>query len=269
MKEKNQPHWAIAEIANQEAPGSTIDLWSRVQARATSPAAKPHGSIISGRNRWVAFGLMLILAIGSLAFVPEARAFAVDIFQRMGIAFVDTEQYDQTTKQSPAEAIRVTPSPSLTLAEVRARVSFSLLAPTWLPNGLDYIHMKVFEYDPDELEGSGQHVDIHYGRSADFDSQNGILSFRANDGPIGAPYVLAANREQSVTVNGVPGIYVHGGWQSNGSGDPNTKMGDLLWDDNTDDAYLTWTQDGVTYLLAAHNLGLNLDDLLRIAGSLR
>jgi hypothetical protein len=61
---------------------------------------------------------------------------------------------------------------------------------------------------------------------------------------------------------------VHGGWQDDGRGDPNTKLGNLLWDDQADDAYLTWTQDGVTYLLEAHNLGLELNDLLRITASM-
>jgi len=269
MKRKNQPHWVIAEIAEQEAPGNTINLWPRIQARATSQTNKARKPIIGGQKKQLVYGLMVIMVlVGSLACVPSVRAFAEDFFQRMGLAFVDTEQYDQTITQSPAEVIRVTPSPSLTLAEVRAQIPFKLLVPTWMPDGLDFIHRDVSQYDPAELAGSGKHVNINYGRSVDFDWQQGVLSFRANDGPIGAPYVLAASREQSVTVNGVPGIYVHGGWQSDGSGDPNTRMGDLLWDDNADDAYLTWTQDGVTYLLAAHNLGLNLDDLLRIASSM-
>jgi len=71
-----------------------------------------------------------------------------------------------------------------------------------------------------------------------------------------------------VTVNGLPGIYVHGSWQNDGRGDPDTNIGSLRWDDEADDAYLTWTQAGVTYLLEAHRLGLVSDDLLRIAGSM-
>ena len=42
----------------------------------------------------------------------------------------------------------------------------------------------------------------------------------------------------------------------------------MLWDDQSDDAYLTWTQNRVTCLLEDHNLGLGLDDLLRIAASM-
>ncbi len=266
MKEKNQTHWAMQEIAEQKTPGNTIDLWSRVEAKVTTPTEKVRGTIISSKKKQVAFGLILaLMLIGSLFFVPAARAFAEDIIQRLGIAFVDTSQYEDTTVQSAADVIRVTPSPSLTLAEIRERVNFSLLVPTWLPDDLTYIHRSVHEYNPSELEGSGQQVDIEYWRTANFDFQNGVLSLRANDGPIGAPPLLAESREQPVTINGLPGIYVHGGWQDDGRGDPNTKMGILQWDDQADDAYLTWTQDGVTYLLEAHNLGLELNDLLRIA----
>ncbi len=39
--------------------------------------------------------------------------------------------------------------------------------------------------------------------------------------------IQAEAREQAVTVNGQPGHYVHGGWQDDGRGDPNTKMGVL------------------------------------------
>jgi len=269
MKEKKQSHWAMLEIAEQETPGNTIDLWSRVESQMTSSANKESGTIIRSRKKQIAFGLVLVLLlIGSLFFVPAVRAFAEDIIQRMGIAFVNTSQYDDTTVQSAADVIRVTPSPSLTIAEIRERVKFSLLVPTWLPDDLTYIHRSVVEYNPSELEGSGQQVDIEYWRTANFNFQNGVLSLRANDGPIGAPPLLAESREQPVTINELPGIYVHGGWQDDGRGDPNAKMGILQWDDQADDAYLTWIQDGVTYLIEAHNLGLELNDLLRIAESM-
>jgi hypothetical protein len=78
----------------------------------------------------------------------------------------------------------------------------------------------------------------------------------------------AVARMKAGNINGLPGIYVHGSWQNDGKGDPNTKMGSLMWDDTSDDAYLTWTQAGVTNLLEAHNLGLGPVDLLRIASSM-
>lgn len=269
MKGKNQAHWAMLEIAEQETPGNTIDLWSRVETQVTSPSDKARGTIIRSRKERIAFVLVLVLLlIGSLFFVPAVRAFAEDIIQRMGIAFVDTQQFDENVRVEKAETIKVTPPPSLSVEEIREQIAFPLLLPTWLPDGLNYVHRSISEYDPQSWEGSGKKLSIIYARTPDQDFTKGLLYLNANDGPISAPPLLAESSEQSVTVNGQPGIYVHGGWQDDGRGDPNTKMGILQWDDQADDAYLTWTQGGVTYLLEAHNLGADLDVLMRIAESM-
>jgi hypothetical protein len=99
-------------------------------------------------------------------------------------------------------------------------------------------------------------------------SKKGYWFFIANDGDILAPPLLPESCQQKVMVNGQSGIYVHGGWKDDGKGDPNTKMGPLLWDDQQDGSYLTWKQNGVIYLLQAHNLGLNPNGLLLIACSI-
>jgi hypothetical protein len=210
------------------------------------------------------------LLIGSLAFVPGVRRFAEEIIQRMGIAFVDTDLTNQPGQmQELVVTVSATLPPSPSLAEIQEQLSFRLLVPTWLPNGLNHIQRGISRYDPQSWEGSGVQVEISYNQTENFQSSNGMLLFEANDGPIGAPPLLAEGREQSVTVNGQSGYYVHGAWQNDGTGDPNTWYGDLLWDDQADDAYLTWTQEGVTYLLAANNLNLGLDDLTRIAESIK
>jgi hypothetical protein len=269
MKNEKQPHWILGEIAEQDAPGNTIDLWSRIKLNKTLPVKKINGAAIN-RKKQVAFGVLLaLILIGSLFFVPAVRAFAEDIIQRMGIAFVDTTQFDQNTQMVKVEATEVfNPSPSLSEKEIRQQISFPLLLPTWLPDGLTYVHRSISEYDPLTSEGSGRKVTIEYSRNSNFNPVNGLLFLNANDGPITAPPLLAEGRENPVTVNGQAGFYIHGGWQDDGRGDPNTKLGNLLWDDQADDAYLTWTQDGVTYLLEAHNLGLELNDLQRIAESM-
>lgn len=269
MKRIKPPHWAMLEIAQQETPRNTIDLWSRVEAKLTAPADKALGTMIRSRKEQIAFGLALVLLIGSLFFVPAARAYAEDIIQRMGIAFVNTQQFDENVRVEEAGMIKVTPPPSLSVDEVRAQIGFPLLLPDWLPEDLIYVHRSISAYDPQSWEGSGKKVSISYSRTEQFNTASGMLILMANDGPISAPPLLAESREQLVTVNGQPGIYVHGGWQDDGSGDPNTKMGILQWDDQADDAYLTWNQGGVTYLLAAHNLGADLDMLLRIAESMK
>jgi hypothetical protein len=271
MKEKNHAHWVMAEIAEQEAPGSTIDMWSRVEARATSvPTGRAEKKITGRWKGRIVFGFaFLFLLIGLIACVPQARAFAEDIIQRMGIAFVDTNRFDQNTQVMEAEATMISNiPPSLSVDEVRNQIGFSLLLPSWLPDDLIYVHGSITEYDPQKWEGNGKQLTIEYGRSANLNSASGSLFLRANDGPIGAPPLLAESRQQPVTVNGQPGIYVHGGWRDDGKGDPKTKLGILQWDDQEDNAYLTWTQEGVTYLLEAHTLSLQLEDLQKIAMSM-
>jgi len=270
MKEQDRTHWVIQEIAEQEVKGNTIDLWPRLQARAAS-LADPARSM-AGRKKYERFALafvLVMLVLASLFIVPEVRAFAEGVFQRMGIAFVNPDQLGGTVQVGQAEGIKNALPPSLSMEEIHQRIPFNLMAPAWLPDGLAYVYRDIREYDPAGTAGSGQKVSIAYARTEDIDPESGLLRLVADDGPFSSPPLLAASREQPVTVNGAPGIYVHGSWQDNGSGDPHTKLGSLLWDDEADDAYLTWTQEGVTYLLEAHHLGLVLDDLLRIAGSLR
>lgn len=271
MEKRIHTHWILREIAEERAPRSTINLWPRLESH------KDLGLVGSTQNRTAriltgryAPALLLVLVlIGSLIFVPAVRAFAEDIIQRMGIAFVNTDQFSQDTQVVKIEATEIlNPPPSLSVEEIRDRIGFHLLLPTWLPTDLSYVHRSISRYDPTTWEGSGKKLTIEYSPTANFDPASGLLFLHANDGPIGAAPLLAEGREQTVTINGQTGYYVHGGWQDDGRGDPNTRLGNLFWDDQADDAYLTWMQDGVTYLLEAHNLSLGLDDLLRIAESM-
>jgi hypothetical protein len=272
MKTNNNSHWILRGIAEEQVPRSTINLWPQVETRLNQRRKDSQRKTISRTfKRRFAFALaFVLLLIGSLAFVPGVRRFAEKIIQRMGIAFVDTDLTNQPGQmQELVVTVSATLPPSPSLAEIQEQLSFRLLVPTWLPNGLNHIQRGISRYDPQSWEGSGVQVEISYNQTENFQSSNGMLLFEANDGPIGAPPLLAEGREQSVTVNGQSGYYVHGAWQNDGTGDPNTRYGDLLWDDQADDAYLTWTQEGVTYLLAANNLNLGLDDLTRIAESIK
>jgi len=261
MKQRSNSHWILREVAERQVPRTTIDIWAQIEARL--PARENHARGV----RQYAYGLaVLLLLVSSLVFVPGARSFAADVIQRMGIAFAQrdrSEPYAAPVRVEPT--VRASVSSSLSVAEIREQIAFPLLVPSWVPDCLSYVHRHITEYDPQEQPGSGKQVVISYGRTEDLSFADGMLVFRANDGPIGAPPLLAEGCQVPVTVNGEPGYYVHGGWQDDGTGDPNIRMGQLLWDSAADDAYLTWTQAGVTYLLEAHNLGLGLDELLRIA----
>ena len=264
MVRENESHWAMLEIAEQAAPGNTISLWPRIAvqiAGKTRTVARP--SMYRKRIPFaVGFGLLFVM-IGLLFFVPPVRAFAETILQRIGLAFVDTEQFGPNTEVGQPTANMITPPPTLSVQEFQEHLTFPLLTPTWLPEGLTFIHRSISNSQ------SGQSVDIQYCRTEDMAVQSGCLILYASYNAQTATPLLAESKEQTVEVNGQPGIYVHGGWQDNGSGDPNTRLGNLLWDDEVDVAYLTWMQDSVTYLLEAHYLRLNLEDMQRIAASMQ
>jgi hypothetical protein len=95
------------------------------------------------------------------------------------------------------------------------------------------------------------------------------LSFQINHVECGGPFLLPATKEQIVEVNGQPGSFVKGGWRSDGKGDPETTYAHLQWDDSLGDAYLAWEQDGLNYFIAAFELGLTQDEMLRIAESIQ
>jgi hypothetical protein len=266
MENNNQSHWILRALAREQAPATEIDLWPELENMKQNNL---HPKRITGKQKY-AFALAIVLVLfGSLACVPNVRAFAKDVVQRMGIAFLDTSQRDWSVQMAEVAPTTsdVLPS-SLSAAEIQGQISFQLLLPAWVPDGLDAIQREIQRYDPQTGVGSGAQVEVTYSHTGDPQFANGVLRFEANDGPIGAPPLLAEGRQQPVTVNGQSGYYVHGAWQDDGSGDANTRHGDLTWDDQADAAYLTWSQDGVTYLLAANGLELGLSDLNRIAESL-
>ena len=264
MVGENGSHWAILEIAEQAVPGNSITLWPRIAAQAAKRSRKTVGPYLFRERFRLAVGLgLLLLLVGSLIFVPAVRAFTESIIQRLGIAFVYTKQFGPNTEVGHPTVIIVTPPPTLTIQEFQERITFPLLTPTWLPEGLPYIYRSMQDMQ------SGQVVDIQYCRTQDLAIQNGCVILHAGYKAQNASPLLAESKEQTVEINGQPGIYVHGGWEDNGKGDPNTRLGNLLWDDQADNAYLTWMQNDVTYLLEAHNLGLGLDEMKRIAESMQ
>ncbi|NLT73223.1 MAG: hypothetical protein GXX94_03370 [Chloroflexi bacterium] len=175
MKEQDNRHWALLEIADREAPSHTIDLWPRIEARTASGASgRTRERDLRVRRGRLALGVTAaLLCAVLLARVPGVRAFADDVIQRMGIAFLDTERHEDAAVQTAMETIRVTPPPSLSIAEIREQVSFPLLVPTWLPDDLTHTHRSIAEYDSEQWEGSGQKITIAYYRTAQHDFEGG------------------------------------------------------------------------------------------------
>lgn len=203
MKTNNQSHWILREITEEQAPRATIDLWPQIETRLNPGLKNSQRKTVIRSLKKPAFTLALVLVLfGSLAYVPAVRAFAEDVIQRMGIAFVATDPADQPGQmQELAATVSSAPiPPSPSLAEIQEQLPFRLLVPTWLPDGLDTLQREITRYDPQSWEGSGVGAEISYSRTGD--SSGGMLRFEVNDGPITAPPLLAEGREQSVTING-------------------------------------------------------------------
>jgi len=268
-----EPHWALKEIAERETPAEKINLWPTIEVKINHRhSTNRTGRLMVVSHRRFAYGLLGVLIIASLLFmVPPARAAVESIVQRMGIFFADTSQFGSNAETGHAnvQIIPGTRPPSLSIPEVQAQISFPLLLPTWLPEGLTNVDQDVDHYDIGNCQGCGRQVIIEFSKTANFDPKDGNLLYHANQIPAYGGPLLAETTQQAINVNGQSGLYVHGGWQDDGRGDPKIRIGNLLWDDQIDAAYLTWTQDGVAYLIEAHHLGLKLEDMLRIAETIK
>lgn len=269
MKETHRTHWLLERIAEERVAGASIDLWPGIAERAIqAPAVSRRSRLATPASRLAVGVALAALLVGSLLLVPGVWAFGETVLQRMGIALVDTTVQEEGMQSVALEVTIVPGEPSaLTVEQVRGQIDFDVKLPTWLPQ--EFAHSRVsLTGDPMPDDDYGNKLGIHYSQVAAPGLGDGVLSMHASEGLLSAPPLLPQAAEQAVTVRGVSGAYVHGGWQDDGTGDPNIATGNLLWDAQADDAYLTWVEDGVTYLLEAHNLGLELGDLMKMAESL-
>lgn len=248
MKQKNQPHWIMAHIAEQEAPGSTINLWSQVQARAASPVAKTHKTILSGRKMQVAFGLMLILSlIGSFAFVPAARAFVVDIFQRITSQVIVTiDENGMATQETTITSVNTEP---LTLEEAQAQVDFAIRLPDYLPGG--YMLTR-FDTYPD----SRRMVTILFDTQVDSPGQ--VRDFfelhESNDEGIYA----GGETLEEVLINGKAAVWAQDvSTTYDDAGNPSPLIANKLY----------WEDGGIYFTLRSYYL--SLQELIKIAASIK
>ncbi|MGQ9682547.1 MAG: hypothetical protein ACUVX9_08435 [Anaerolineae bacterium] len=250
---------SLAHIAADEVPDGNVDLWPGIRGRVHGQQATAR----AGMLRMAAVCLVAGALVVSVALAaPSVRAVARDVVQRFGLAFRGSEPHAPVVlveaTVTPGEAA---PAPSV--QDLRQQVGFPLRVPTWLPAGL------VLANGSAQDLGETQKVILEYRRTTEVGTDAPVLRQWVATGPMPAPPLLAAKYEQPSSVAGLPAIYTHGGWREDGRGDPETAVGPLRWDDTLDAAYLTWEEDGLTYLLEAQGLGLSEAELVRIAESLR
>lgn len=283
--QEQQARRIVREFATYAIPDD-IDLWPAIrrQIAATDGVQREHMPKSPGLYRWVStisahprlrfatIVVILLVVFGALVNTPVTRAALDAIVRRFGLSFVDTSQmHNATSVQADATTIAV--PPSLTLADAQRQVPFSILTPHWLPEGLTLgriIVSRDIVQMPEQTSAEQIVVSLLYripSEPVKDDAPVMLLDIIA--GPPGNGYLLAASREQHLTIHGQPAVYVHGSWRSDGQGDPNTTLGNLRWDDTLDSSWLSWEVNGLTYRLAIHNLGLSREEVLQIAESIR
>lgn len=136
--------------------------------------------------------------------------------------------------------------PVISLSEAQQQVSFTILQPTWLPEGLS---LKGTHVSPPRW------VQTFYERAQ---SEAGGLDIETTLGSREGMYVYPDSSKQAVAVNGQAAICVEGTWNEAEK-----------WIASADAGALEWSTNGFFYHISHSDLGLSCADLIRIAESLR
>lgn len=206
----------------------------------------------SARYTAVAAVTVTVLVFGILGTQPAVRGMIESTWQRFGLAFVDTDD-SHTDVVSPL-VVELEPTfgtPPLSTNEIQQQFPLARV-PTWLPEGLQLTGGSVSEL-PEDARVS---LDFHLVG----ESIGSTPVLRLAVGP-DVSSQLSAPSEQAVEVNGFPATYVHGIWRGD-------DQGVMRFDDLEDNAWLWWEEEGLSYMLSASGMNLELDDMLRIAESL-
>ena len=164
-------------------------------------------------------------------------------FQAGGVHFPSEGCWEITGKVGDA---------SLTYVTLVAKVSFDLLWPKWLPEGLSLKDR--------DLGGLPRSVAQIWGVPILGDGQVswdiGQVSLETTQGSQEKRNPYPEDAIQVVSVHGQPGICVQGNWDATGQ-----------WNAKVDAGALEWSEDGFSYRIGYKGLRLNCEDLLRVAGS--
>jgi hypothetical protein len=219
MSEK-QVKRIIRSIAEQKAPGASIDLWPGIR----SQVSVPHRSRSSKLRFAIATFAMVILLAGTVFFLtPQGQAWAQNTFQfitqtESDRKIVPTSQaaptsVSQQTQEPTIQGVYPTTEPDdqiiddLTLEEVQKWVDFQIYQPSWLPKG--------FAFEKALYDQEKDIVTLMYYRSGSIDNAFGLRQEPISSSEIcDICFAVGANAHiKEVSVNGAYGEYVVGVWQ--------------------------------------------------------
>lgn len=234
----------ILDIASRAVPDDTVNLWPSI--RQEIDAANSRLPI----KKFVLYGVMGLLLVIVLGYVPPVRAMVAQVISELGLAFVsdDTMAHSDVIEAAP-EGVSATLMP---LTDIVDRAPFAVKVPGQLPQGVAFVGGYLWEL------ANGHTVVLVF--QAVQVSASGELTLTITSGEE-APPLLADSAKQLVDIEGISAIYAHGGWERSES--------HLVWDNSVDAAYLGWKKDSLTYVLQARHLNLDAEDLIVIAESMR
>ena len=263
MGAKNQPHWAMLEIADQEAPEGTIDLWPSVQEHVTLHQTVVHHSRGEHKMKSMSrnvkiltpIALVLFLLAALVAFTPHGRALAETVIK----FFVTTDQTSflvptvQPSVSSPDEQTYLL---ELVPVQITSPIGSTPAVPDQNCEGaalLTYVcriksaeekvgfDAKEFPAVPQGVVFSNVEVNAAQGEikiTYEVIGGGGWIDLRQGIGDIsdGLWGRVPAEAVEAVLIGDLPGEYVQGIYTSDGSGE-------ATWNPNAGSQRLRW-QDG-------------------------
>lgn len=218
------------------------------------------------RRAFVTSALALAVVIGLFAGVPAVRAQMAAWLQRFGLVVVN--QHPSQAPQAPVTPVMQSKPVKITdlmipLDDVQKQVPFHIPRPAWLPEGVEVIggfkSAGAYGRSAGDNRPPPVVVKIVCGRPGQFPGANVMIDITHKHE--GGGYGVDALGQENVSVNGQPAVYAHGSWQG--------EIGNMVWNRAHDSGMLTWQDGDFTYVISHYGLGLNREDVIRIAESLQ
>lgn len=255
---------ALEGIAESEVPEGDIDLWERVED-ALGPG---EGSQIERggqrfpSRRFAFAGILVVLVIVlGLSLVPGVRAAAGEVIQRFGLVLVGEGEPRQERFETPSTRPTVGgyEIDAVPLEQAQAQVPFPIPRPMWLPEFLEFRHARVGTGPYTGAQTPPISVVLGFEPKEGFpELEDGGMFLQIYEGRISGGYAIPEQTAQQIEAGGQSFTFAQGAWRMGGG-----------WNRDADAGLLTWRDEDFTYVIGYSGLGLDADDLIRIALSVR
>ncbi|KAA3647670.1 MAG: hypothetical protein DWQ07_01420 [Chloroflexi bacterium] len=214
-------------------------------------------------KRWMLIAvLMAALLVALFSCAPSIRETLSNWMQHFGFVLVEP---DHLQNAQPVHVEIENMEEPISLSMAQEIVPYSIPLPAWVPDDLTFLGVLVSGEISEVPHPAGEEtpvVSLLYGK-------NQVASSNA---PAQLVIVVAPESEyvgalvdeaaiETVLIGDNEALFVKGTWQTNEA------SSGLQWDPTVDVVRITWETNGFTYELTAHDLDLNMEDVIKIAES--